>query len=468
MNGKQLVKLGCPEDCARLAVDAIRVAREGGDDRNIKAIMKTFFTNPQEYVGDKHFGDLANLLIQEQQFVRSAAIPYKVWGSLEEGCDGQMQQACSLPMAVTAAVMPDCHVGYGLPIGGVLALQGAVCPNAVGVDIACRMSLSILDMPVNSLEKKFNLYREAIAKSTRFGIGDGGNAVFDQPKNHPVMDEDWGITRVTKQQKDKAWKQLGTSGSGNHFIDVGILQIQNSPSLADIAGLLPGEYVAIMTHSGSRGPGAAVCQMYHGVAQSKLPKKYDDLKNLAWLDLASNDGQEYWLAMQLMGRFAQANHQLIHKAMAQNLGAKVLFNVENHHNFAFLETHDPNQGEVVVHRKGATPASHRMLGVIPGSMGTPAYIVVGKGNPASLCSASHGAGRLMSRKKAKEKYVWKAVQGNLDRQGVIVLDATADESPGVYKDIDTVMAAQSDLVEIVATFNPKIVKMCGDNSPSED
>jgi tRNA-splicing ligase RtcB len=276
------------------------------------------------------------------------------------------------------------------------------------------------------------------------------------------MDENWDVTRVTRQQKNKAWKQLGTSGSGNHFVDFGILQVPNGLELP------PGEYVAVMTHSGSRGPGAAVCQMYHGVAQSRLPKRYADLKYLAWLDIESNDGQEYWHAMELMGRFAQANHQLIHKALAQNLGAKVLFNVENHHNFAWKETHDPNQGEVIIHRKGATPAGAGVLGVIPGSMGTPAYIVVGKGNVDSLCSASHGAGRLMSRKKAKEKYNWKAVQGNLDKQGVIVLDATADESPGVYKDINEVMAAQADLVEIVATFNPKIVKMCGDNSPSED
>jgi tRNA-splicing ligase RtcB len=188
---------------------------------------------------------------------------------------------------------------------------------------------------------------------------------------------------------------------------------------------------------------------------------------LAWLDIESQEGIEYWKAMELMGQYAAANHELIHKGLVKSLKANVLFHVENHHNFAWKEEH-PDFGEIIVHRKGATPAGKGVLGVIPGSMATPAFIVRGKGNQASLNSASHGAGRLMSRKKAKEKYTWKAVKGNLEKQGVVVLDATADESPGVYKDIDAVMAAQSDLVDIVARFDPKIVKMCGDNSQAED
>jgi tRNA-splicing ligase RtcB len=142
--------------------------------------------------------------------------------------------------------------------------------------------------------------------------------------------------------------------------------------------------------------------------------------------------------------------------------------VENHHNFAWKEMHSQEIGEVIVHRKGATPAGPGVLGVIPGSMATPAFVVRGLGNPESLYSASHGAGRVLSRKKAKDKYNWKAVQNDLERKGVRVLSAAADEVPGVYKNIHNVMLEQSDLVEIVAQFDPRIVKMCGDGSKSED
>jgi tRNA-splicing ligase RtcB len=190
------------------------------------------------------------------------------------------------------------------------------------------------------------------------------------------------------------------------------------------------------------------------------------LGRLAWLDLDTEEGQEYWAAMNLMGRFAAANHAIIHKNLSKLLGAQVLGDVENHHNFAWKEVH--NGKELIVHRKGATPAGKGVLGVIPGSMASPAFVVRGLGNPDSLNSASHGAGRVMSRKKAGEKYNWKAVQKDLEKKGVRVLSAGADEVPGVYKDINEVMAEQSDLVEIVARFDPKIVKMCGDGSKAED
>src|SRR5688500_6399117 len=170
--------------------------------------------------------------------------------------------------------------------------------------------------------------------------------------------------------------------------------------------------------------------------------------------------------MNLMGDYAAANHDCIHRQVAKLLGAEIIAGVENHHNFAWKETHGGE--ELIVHRKGATPAEAGQLGVIPGSMADPAFVVRGKGNAASLNSASHGAGRAMSRTAAKQKYAWRAVQRDLAKRGVRVLSAGADEVPGVYKNIHDVMREQHDLVDIVARFDPKVVKMCGDGSHAED
>ncbi|MEX2093488.1 MAG: RtcB family protein, partial [Pirellulales bacterium] len=186
----------------------------------------------------------------------------------------------------------------------------------------------------------------------------------------------------------------------------------------------------------------------------------------AWLDLESEAGQEYWAAMNLMGEYAAANHAVIHRLVSKLLGAEIVAGVENHHNFAWKERHQGR--EVIVHRKGATPAGEGVLGVIPGTMADPAYIVRGRGNPQSLNSASHGAGRCMSRTKARDMFRFQAVRKELEERGIHVLAAGSDEVPGVYKDIRAVMAAQEDLVEIVAQFDPKIVRMCGDGSKAED
>ena len=277
------------------------------------------------------------------------------------------------------------------------------------------------------------------------------------------MDADWYITRITREKKDTAWKQLGTSGSGNHFVEFGLLTLEEKLEELDLE---PGKYLALLSHSGSRGAGAAVCSTYSAIARAKLPRKYEDLGRLAWLDLDSEEGQDYWNAMNLMGEYAAANHDVIHRRVSQELGAEILTGVENHHNFAWKENHGGR--EVIVHRKGATPAGAGVLGVIPGSMADPAFIVRGKGNAASLDSASHGAGRRMSRTQAKAKYTWNAVKQSLAKKGVTVLSAGADEVPGVYKDIRAVMAQQADLVDTLARFDPKIVKMCGDGSRAED
>ncbi|MHB8951895.1 MAG: RtcB family protein [Pirellulaceae bacterium] len=463
MNSRQLLKLGVPADCVREAVTAIQSVTSAGHlkGKAVKKLVQGVLEDPASYGTDEHFGAFARALIAEREFVPSAPVTYRTWGAegIEEASHAQMRQACSVPVAVAAALMPDAHVGYGLPIGGVLACENAVIPYAVGVDIACRMKLSVLDMPPASLDTRFNAFQEALEGGTRFGVG----VEYKQPRSHAVMDQDWSVTRVTREHKDKAWRQLGTSGSGNHFVEFGILSLDAPDSEL---GLEAGQYVALLSHSGSRGPGAAVCSTYSGIARGKLPRRYEDLGQLAWLSLDTQEGQEYWAAMNLMGDYAAANHEIIHRSVSQLLGAHILTGVENHHNFAWKEMHGGR--ELIVHRKGATPAGQGVLGVIPGSMASPAFVVRGKGNRESLDSASHGAGRRMSRKKARDTYNWKAVKLDLEKKGVHVLSAGSDEVPHVYKDIREVMRQQSDLVTIVAQFDPRIVKMCDDGSRAED
>jgi len=389
--------------------------------------------------------------------------PWRRWGADPDAESvRQMERACALPVAVAGALMPDAHVGYGPPIGGVLATEGAVIPYAVGVDIACRMKLTVLDPPPEDLDRRAERFIRAIEMETRFGVG----AAFERGRReHPVLDEDWRVSPVTAANRDRAAAQLGTSGSGNHFVEFGVFE----PRKSDL-GLEQRPYVALLSHSGSRGAGAAVCEHYSRIAARRHPELDGERRRLAWLDLDSDEGQEYWAAMELMGRYAAANHDLIHEHVLRRLGAAVLFAAENHHNFAWRERHviAGRERDVIVHRKGATPAGAGQLGVIPGSMAAPAFLTRGLGNPASLRSAAHGAGRVMSRAQARRTLTWDDLRSRLRRRGVTLLSAGLDESPSVYKDIETVMAAQQDLVEIVGRFDPRIVKMAGANERPED
>jgi tRNA-splicing ligase RtcB (3'-phosphate/5'-hydroxy nucleic acid ligase) len=465
MNRRQLQKLGVPPNCAAAAIDALRAAATEGLGMGLKGkrarnSVEQVVARPDDFVTDPIWGNLAKELIAEQNYVEREPIEYQTWGDdIDNAAHAQMREACRVPNAVGAALMPDAHVGYGLPIGGVLACEGAVIPYAVGVDIACRMKLSVLDIPVTELETNRLRFRGALEKGTRFGVG----CTHERPQSHGVMDEDWSVSRITREKKDTAWKQLGTSGSGNHFVEFGVLSLSER---CDDLSLDPGEYTALLSHSGSRGAGAAVCDTYSRIAQQQLPQRLNHLGRLAWLDLDTQAGQEYWAAMNLMGQYAAANHEVIHRLVSKLLGAEIVAGVENHHNFAWLEWHNGKQ--VVVHRKGATPAGQGVLGVIPGSMADPAFIVRGLGHPASLNSASHGAGRRMSRKQAHNTFRFSHMRQELAERGIEIMSAGADEVPGVYKNILEVMAAQEDLVERVARFDPRLVRMCGDGSQAED
>ena len=360
--------------------------------------------------------------------------------------------------------MPDAHSGYGLPIGGVLACEDAIIPYGVGVDIACRMKMTITDLPVDTVEKNdpaaCRQFDSSLHNGTLFGTGGG----WKRPHHHEVLDEDWTVTAVTREVRDRAVKQLGTSGSGNHFAEWGVVTLAE-----DGLGVEAGRYVALLSHSGSRGAGARVCQRYSDIARRMAPaqiRNHSQLRHLSWLTMDSQEGQEYWAAMNLMGRYASANHHVIHKNVVKLAGGHALATVENHHNFAWLEEHGGKQ--LYVHRKGATPAGKGVLGVIPGNMADSAFIVRGRGSDASLHSAAHGAGRCMSRTAAKKAFNWNEWKQHLQKKNVRLLAGGLDEVPGAYKNIHDVMASQRDLVEVVGEFMPRIVMMCGDGSRPED
>lgn len=464
MNTKDLLRFGVPlGEATRRATDFIsRFILGGGDQTRLEEEVKAIIANPGTFTDDPLRGEFAKALLKAPPPPRAQPVKYRQWGEgIEPEAVMQMERACLLPVAVAGALMPDAHVGYGLPIGGVLATENVVIPYAVGVDIACRMKMTVLDIPPRDLERHQDRLARAIAAETRFGVGSN----FKQRRQHEVLDADWSVSPVTKQNKDRAWAQLGTSGSGNHFVEFGLFTAHGK-----IQELEPGTYVALLSHSGSRGTGAAVCDYYSKVAFSQFPDLPGELKRLAWLPLNSEAGQEYWAAMELMGRYAAANHALIHQHVAANLGAQVLLDLENHHNFAWKEKHVIGgiEREVIVHRKGATPAGQGVLGIIPGSMAAPGFVVSGQGNAESLNSAAHGAGRVMSRTQATKTFNWKKVNEFLRQQGVTLLSAGLDEVPMVYKNIREVMAAQSDLVTILGQFDPKLVKMSPPGERAED
>lgn len=464
MNKKQLVMMGVPKPCVPAAIAAAQKGARLSDKP--KSVIPKVVADPPAWVNDAVYGPLAAAIIEfAATDVPLNSIPYQTWGSdFDQSSIHQIENACKLPVARAAALMPDAHSGYGLPIGGVLACENAVVPYGVGVDIACRMKLTLTDYPVETLEANEATACAELDRSLVGGTKFGTGKSFDRPHDHDVLDEDWTITAVTRQARDRAVGQLGTSGSGNHFVEWGIVTLPE-----DDFGVPAGRYAGLLSHSGSRGPGAMTCRRYTDIARANAPDRIRDdphLRHLCWLDLDSEPGQEYWAAMNLMGRYASANHEIIHRSVLKLAGAQALATVENHHNFAWREQHDGKS--LIVHRKGATPAGLGVAGVIPGNMADSAFIVRGKGVAGSLNSASHGAGRAMSRTKAREKFSWSSWNKYLGERKVRLLAGGIDEVPGAYKNIHEVMQSQRELVDVVGQFQPRIVMMCGDGSRPED
>jgi tRNA-splicing ligase RtcB (3'-phosphate/5'-hydroxy nucleic acid ligase) len=470
ITGEDLKKIGFPQGKA-IGV-AIVVIEQKFRDATKEAVLAQFaklILSPNDFMEDEKLGVIATALVEKPKSeddddreiipLKETHTGYAVYGAdhIEEGAIKQMEIAMTLPVTVAGALMPDAHQGYGLPIGGVLATNNAIIPFGVGVDIGCRMALSIFDIPENHFIENHAKYKRELLAFTKFGAGNGWHG--RDKADHAVLDRsEFNMNKLVKQLHDKAAVQLGSSGGGNHFVEWGIIEMLADDEKLNIK---KGKYVALLTHSGSRGFGATVAGHYTKLAKElcRLPK---EAANLAYLDMNSAEGQEYWMAMNLAGDYASACHEVIHNRLSKAMGATVLAKVENHHNFAWKETW--NGQEVIVHRKGATPASKEVMGIIPGSMTAPGFLVRGKGEMNSINSASHGAGRQMSRTKAVQSITKNEMTTILKDHGVTLIGAGLDEAPMAYKNIDMVMAAQTDLVDVLAKFTPKIVRMADDGS----
>jgi tRNA-splicing ligase RtcB len=464
ITGKDLVGFGMePGKVMGVALRIVNKEFKHSDIDTVRDILKGVLAAPEAFVDDEVLGPIAEMLIPaEEEEVKEiplneVGVPYTVYGgdNIEQGAHDQISLAARLPIAVAGALMPDAHQGYGLPIGGVLATDNAIIPFAVGVDIGCRMCMTIYDKDASYIDGNRGKLENILKSESFFGMGVENDGVL---KEHEFLDRaEFNEIPNIKALKDKAWKQLGTSGGGNHFVDFGIVNITDP---TNDFGLEVGEYVGVLTHSGSRGFGATLANKYTAIAMEKtpLPKA---AQHLAWLDMNSEEGIEYWIAMNMAGDYAQACHDEIHRRITKELKLNPVAKVENHHNFAWKETIDGK--EVIVHRKGATPAGKGVLGIIPGSMVSPGFIVRGRGVVDSISSASHGAGRAMSRKVARNSFTQSSVTKLLKDNKVSLVGGGLDEAPYAYKDIMKVMEAQGELIDVLGTFTPQVVRMADDD-----
>jgi tRNA-splicing ligase RtcB (3'-phosphate/5'-hydroxy nucleic acid ligase) len=463
LTGKQIRAIGYEEGpVVSVAMHTMSTHFKHSTEEEALQLLKDVLAAPENYLADEVLSKIAEKLIvpvKEEAAeipLNAKGIEYNIFGAkhIEEGALLQMQIAAKLPVAVAGALMPDAHQGYGLPIGGVLATDNAVIPYAVGVDIGCRMCLSIFAINPDELKKREANFQRELVANTLFGAG----REFSIRTEHDVLDrKEFTEINFLQPLQHKALKQLGSSGSGNHFVEFGKVEITDP---ANPMKLPVGNYVGLLSHSGSRGLGANIANHYTQIAMQKTPLP-KEAKHLAWLGLDTEEGMEYWLAMNLAGDYASACHHTIHAKIAKAIGEKPLAMVENHHNFAWKEMYEGK--EVIVHRKGATPAGKNVLGIIPGSMTAPGFIVKGKGELTSLNSASHGAGRKMSRSKALANITHDALKKELKEHGVKLIGGGLDEAPFAYKDIHEVMQCQTALVDVLGKFYPGIVQMDGND-----
>lgn len=456
---KELSKLGYTDNVAKsLATELVAKHCKHNTQEEIINLLQDIYQHPDQYKKDSTWGRLAEVLSPTKATIATyeifdTPIHYCIYGedNIDELSKKQMEMAMRLPVTVAGALMPDGCAGYGLPIGGVLATtEDVVIPYAVGKDIGCRMSLTILDAGADYLEKYHDRAVEALVDNTTFGL----NGILPFKRYHPMFDRsEFREIPILKKFREKAVRQLGTSGKGNHFVDICEIELSSDNAL----GLSEGRYLGILSHSGSRGLGAAIADYYTSIAKEtcRLPRQAGPF---AWLNLDSKAGQEYWKCMEIAGEYSAANHECIHNHVAKALRLKPLVNISNHHNFAW---HDilPDGRKVIVHRKGATPAHQDELGIIPGSMATPGYIISGKGCVDSLYSASHGAGRVMSRLDARNSISRHALKKYLAEHNVTLIGGTTEEAPQAYKDIHQVVESQQELVNIEGMIIPRIVRM---------
>jgi len=389
-------------------------------------------------------------------------IPVKLWinkDEIESGALEQIYNLANLPFAYHhVAIMPDTHQGYGMPIGGVIATDGVVIPNAVGVDIGCGMcaintGLKVENLKDGDLKQIMSEIRKYIPLGFNHHKDKQDEALMPDKESYLYGDKTSSIDiPIINQEYNSALKQIGTLGGGNHFIE-----IQKDEN----------DFIWIMIHSGSRNLGKKVADHYNKIAinlNEKYHSKVDKKLELAFLPLDSDEGNSYLMEMQYCVDFALASRKLmmdrimaIFYSIVSGVAASCkMINIA--HNYASMENHFGKN--VMIHRKGATLARESTIGIIPGSQGTKSYIVQGKGNVDSFMSCSHGAGRKMSRNKAEENLNLEDEIKRLDDQGIIHgirHKSDLDEAAGAYKDIDKVMEYQKDLVDILTTLTPMAV-----------
>ncbi len=377
-------------------------------------------------------------------------VPIKMWVSdIEENALAQARNLANLPFIFKhVALMPDCHSGYGMPIGGVIATKGVVIPNAVGVDIGCGMC---------AVKTSLNEINTDVLKTIMSGIRELVPLGFDhhkQAQEESLMPSLENVPEhgIVHRQYTAAKKQIGTLGGGNHFIE-----IQRGSD----------RHVWIMIHSGSRNIGMKVAKHYNKLAihlNERWHSSVDKKQDLAFLPIETQEAKDYFAEMQYCVDFAFASRLLMMKriksvftsVIGENFSALEFINIP--HNYARWESHFGTN--VIVHRKGATSAREGEVGIIPGSQGTKSYIVQGKGNTESFQSCSHGAGRTMGRKQAQRELVLEEEIEKLNSKGIVHSIRNTrdlDEAPGAYKNIDTVMANQVDLVDILVELSPLAV-----------
>ena len=281
------------------------LAEIGQDEPQILERLDAVLADPDKWTGDPIFFEVASEILSRERndaskwadALRETALPYQVWGAdgIDAAASKQMENALRLPVAVAGALMPDAHVGYGLPIGGVLATQGTVIPYAIGVDIACRMKLSIYEVSPNIIGQHKAKFEKSLVEQTRFGAG----CKFDarERREHEVLDDDdWRASRFFYGLREKAIEQLGTSGGGNHFVEWGEFTLDRDSAEWNLKA---GTYLSLLSHSGSRGVGYKIAGEYSRLARGLHPNLPDAVKNLAWLDLDADAGREYWIGMEL-------------------------------------------------------------------------------------------------------------------------------------------------------------------------
>ena len=397
-----------------------------------------------------------------------------VWGEHDEKTIEQIKRVAADERAVGAALMADGHLGYAMPIGGVVAYRDAVSPNGVGFDISCGNKAARTNLRAEEIRQDVPRIMDRIFNEVAFGMGVSSG----RGKDHPLFDDPaWKAIPQVGALRESARKQLGSVGSGNHYVDV----------FEDEEG-----WVWIGVHFGSRGLGHKTCtgfmNLAHGLAWDDRPRGESMEAPATVIDLGTALGDDYWAAMELAGRYAYAGRDIVVDQVCNILGAELTDEVHNHHNYAWRERHAGE--EVVVVRKGATPARAGQRGFIGGSMGDDAVIVEGTDDgsrapggeqQASFSSTVHGAGRVMSRRRAAGKVRWRrgpdgkrrperVAQGAIDpaemeawlkRAGVELRGGGLDEAPQVYRRLPEVLEEHGNTIRILHRLRPLGVAMAG-------